>query len=83
MKTRCIETTSRVIEHNTYRIYRIAKFSTLFYNLELFKCFIYSLNVNFRTMSIKGRLKRSIQRIFLGDLVIDTEEYIKKIVDVL
>ena len=34
-------------------------------------------------MSIKGRLKRSIQRLFLGDLVIDPEEYIKKIVDVL
>ena len=34
-------------------------------------------------MSIRGRFKRSIQRLFLGDLVIDPEEYIKKIVDVL
>ena len=34
-------------------------------------------------MSIRGRFKRSIQRIFLGDLVINPEEYIKKIVDVL
>ena len=34
-------------------------------------------------MSIRGRFKRSIQRLFLGDLVISPEEYIKKIVDVL
>ena len=34
-------------------------------------------------MSIRGRFKRSIQRLFLRDLVIDPEEYIKKIVDVL
>ena len=34
-------------------------------------------------MSIRGRFKRSIQRLFLGDLVINPEEYIKKIVDVL
>ena len=34
-------------------------------------------------MSIRGRFKRSIQKLFLGDLVINPEEYIKKIVDVL
>ena len=34
-------------------------------------------------MSIRGRFKRRIQRLFLGDLIINPEEYIKKIVDVL
>ena len=34
-------------------------------------------------MTIRDRFKRSIQRLFLGDLVIDPEECIKKMVDVL
>ena len=34
-------------------------------------------------MSTRGKFKRSILRMFLGDLVIDPEEYIKKIVNVL
>ena len=48
MKTRCIETTSRVIEHHTYRMSKIANLQVYFLNLELLKSVVYYLDVTLK-----------------------------------
>ena len=51
MKTRCIETTSRVIERHTYKISRIAKFYKSWTN-DTYLCTKFVFNYN------SGNLKR-------------------------